>query len=50
MNGLSKLYQKDWRRDSKGIIKPSHVLLYQLYYMCANPSKIHTPNHAPSLF
>ena len=50
MNDRSQLYKKDWFRDSKGIIKSSHVLLYQLYqlyHMSIHPSKIHTPTHDP---
>ena len=47
MNDRSQLYQKDCFRDSKGIIKSSHVLLYQLYHMSIHPSKIHTPTHDP---
>lgn len=45
MDDRSKLYTKDCFRDSKGIIKSSHVLLYQLYHKSIYPSKIHIPTH-----
>ena len=47
MNDRSQLCNRDWFRDSKGIIKSSHVLLYQLYHKSIYPSKIHTPTHDP---
>lgn len=43
-----KIYNKDCFRDSKGIIKSSHVLLFQLYQMIIDSySKIHIPTHDP---
>jgi len=47
MNDRSQLCKKDCFRDSKGIIKSSHVLLYQLYHKSIHLSKIHIPTHDP---